>query len=403
MRCLLCLIVSVLAACSPVSRTALTRTFRKLESRFKHHAGFVLYNPQKDRIIFSYQGDRYFTPASNTKVLTFYTALNVLSDSIPALLYEIRDDSLIFCGTGDPSFLNPGTCHSPAIIDFLRNFQGQLYLADNPLYAPPLGPGWAWSDYRYSYSAERSSFPVYGNYFTVLRSQTGKTTVTPGFFKKYFWQADSTDRTMLLREWQSNRLEYAPARNLMRPEEWQVPFKTSLTLAAELLQDTLKKRVEPLPGLTVNRQNARIVYSVRTDSLCKTMMQESDNFISEQLLLMCAWVLTDSLKPEAAIRFMLATRLNDLPDRPVWVDGSGLSRYNRTTPRNNWYQASDNQKPYIFAKTGTLSNNHCLSGFLITRKNRVLIFSFMNSNYVQPVNGLRREMEIILKTIHDKL
>ncbi|GIV37109.1 MAG: hypothetical protein KatS3mg032_1488 [Cyclobacteriaceae bacterium] len=163
-------------------------------------------------------------------------------------------------------------------------------------------------------------------------------------------------------------------------------------------------------------------------------MQESDNFISEQLLLMCAWVLTDSLKPEAAIRFMLATHLNDLPDRPVWVDGSGLSRYNLTTPRNmvylwnkiahqipyerlfallaaggqsgtlrNWYKAGDNQKPYIFGKTGTLSNNHCLSGFLITRKNRVLIFSFMNSNYVQPVTMLRREMEIVLKTIHDKL
>ncbi|GIV37110.1 MAG: hypothetical protein KatS3mg032_1489 [Cyclobacteriaceae bacterium] len=246
MRCLLCLTVSVLAACSPVSRTALTRTFRKLESRFKHHAGFVLYNPEKDRIVFSYQGDRYFTPASNTKVLTFYTVLNVLGDSIPAMRYEIRNDSLIFCGTADPSFLNPGTCRSPAVTNMLRSFQGGLYLADNPLYAPPLGPGWAWSDYQYSYSAERSSFPVYGNYFTVARSPTGKTTVAPGFFKKYFRLADSTGRTMLLREWQSNHLEYAPARNLMRPEVWQVPFKASLTLTAELLQDTLKKRVEPL-------------------------------------------------------------------------------------------------------------------------------------------------------------
>jgi D-alanyl-D-alanine carboxypeptidase/D-alanyl-D-alanine-endopeptidase (penicillin-binding protein 4) len=32
------------------------------------------------------------------------------------------------------------------------------------------------------------------------------------------------------------------------------------------------------------------------------MMQESDNFIAEQLLLTCAGVLSDSLKPEIAIR-----------------------------------------------------------------------------------------------------
>jgi D-alanyl-D-alanine carboxypeptidase/D-alanyl-D-alanine-endopeptidase (penicillin-binding protein 4) len=419
--------------CGSVSRTALNRTFRQLENTFQHHVGFELYDPQKQKVLYSYRADRYFTPASNTKVLTFYTALQVLGDSVPAMMYQIKQDSLIFCGTADPSFLYARTHTSSKVYNLLQNFSGQLYLADNPMYSPALGPGWAWSDYLYSYSVERAAFPIYGNYFTVTRRPEGRTEVNPPFFKKFFRLNDSTDRTAIVREWTSNRLDYAPARITTRSEQHEVPFKPTPTLIAQLLEDTLKKRVEVLPACPLKRQYARLLYSVPADSLYKTMMQESDNFISEQLLMMCAWLLTDSLKPEAAISYALKHYLSDLPDKPVWVDGSGLSRYNLNTPRNmvalwekiyrhtdhtrlfallpaggvsgtlrNWYKADNPNNPYIFGKTGTLSNNHCLSGFLITRKNRILIFSFMNSHYVAPVNQLRREMENILKTIHDK-
>src|SRR5690606_40565208 len=68
--------------------------------------------------------------------------------------------------------------------------------------------------------------------------------------------------------------------------------------------------------------------------LYKVMMQESDNFIAEQLLLLCAQVLSDSLKTEIAIDFVKKHYLDDLVDEPVWVDGSGLSRYNLFTPRS---------------------------------------------------------------------
>ncbi len=420
-------------SCSTFSRITLSRSFRKLEERFNHHTGFVLYNPQKNRIMYKYQADRYFTPASNTKVLTLYTALTLLGDSVPSVLYEIRNDSLIFCGTADPSTLNPRTFTNSRVLDLLGSFEGRLYLANNPMYTTSFGPGWAWSDYRYTYSVERAPFPLYGHYFTVTRTANGKTTVIPPFFKKYFYLSDSTERTYLLRDLETNRVDYMPARTTAQKERWEIPFKPSLTLTAQLLEDTLHKPVEVLPALRLNRQTARILNSVPADSLYKTMMQESDNFISEQLLMLCAWMLTDSLKPEAAIRFMMTHHLHDLPDKPVWVDGSGLSRYNLTTPRNmvylwnkisrqvkpqrlfsllaaggksgtlrSHYKPDSNQPPYLYGKTGTLSNNHCLSGFLITRKNRMFIFSFMNSNYVSPVSELRREMENILKFIYDK-
>jgi D-alanyl-D-alanine carboxypeptidase/D-alanyl-D-alanine-endopeptidase (penicillin-binding protein 4) len=63
----------------------------------------------------------------------------------------------------------------------------------------------------------------------------------------------------------------------------------------------------------------------------------------------------------------------------------------------NFYKAD---KPYVFAKTGTLSNSVCLSGYLITKKGKKLIFSFMHNNYVIPSSELKKEMERILWQIH---
>ena len=198
-------------------------------------------------------------------------------------------------------------------------------------------------------------------------------------------------------------------------------------LTTELVTDTLKEIVYWVDRPLL--QTARTVYSIPSDSLYRVMMQDSDNFIAEQLLLVCAGVLSDSLQPEIAIRHIENNFLKDLPDKPIWVDGSGLSRYNLFTPRSivrlwekiyelvprdrlfsilatggksgtirNWYKAD---KPYIFGKTGSLSNNHSLSGYLVTRTGKTVIFSFMNSNFTVPGNEVRRNMQSILNFIYE--
>jgi len=53
----------------------------------------------------------------------------------------------------------------------------------------------------------------------------------------------------------------------------------------------------------------------------------------------------------------------------------------------------------IYAKTGTLSGVMALSGFVITQKNKVLVFSIMINNHRQSAARLRKSVAAFLHDI----
>ncbi len=413
------------AACSP-SRY-LHKQIDQAEKEFHDHIGLTLYDPQRQKTVFDHQGDRYFIPASNTKIFTLYASLQLLGDSIPALRYEERGDSLIFWGTGDPSFLYDDVVQSDRTLSFLRNHPSKLFFATGNFQTDHFGPGWSWGDYRYDYQVERTPFPIYGNRFH-MQKHGSSFVPTPAIFNTPVFRAVAAkENHEMVRDIGSNSLMYVPGRK-DTVSEWEIPFHYSNEFLIRLLTDTLNRDVQLIS--TPYSSGAKVFYSVPSDSLYKVMMQESDNFIAEQLLLLCAGVFTDSLSTDIAIREVEKRFLADLPDPPVWVDGSGLSRMNLFTPRSivklwvkvgafvprerlfgllavggvsgtirNHYKSDP---PYIFGKTGSLRNNHMLSGFLITRSGRMLIFSWMNNNFATPTGNVRNKMQEVLRNIYER-
>jgi D-alanyl-D-alanine carboxypeptidase/D-alanyl-D-alanine-endopeptidase (penicillin-binding protein 4) len=411
-------------ACSP--KRYVTKEVIRLEEELKQHTGFLLYDPVSGKNLVEHQSDRYFTPASNTKIFTFYTSLKILGDSIAAIKYMQQGDSLIFWGMGDASFLYTNTFDSRKLFDFLSAAPQKLFLSTSNFQTETLGPGWAWDDYPYYYSAERTPLPIYGNLVNI-RKDSDRFSFQPSYFQLHFAAASEPrgDET-ILREVDSNLLTYYPGKG--NRKSWRIPFRYSNDLVTELLTDTLKRKVE-LINLPITSE-AKVMRSMPIDSLLRVMMHDSDNFVAEQLLLQCAAMVSDTLQPEIAIRYAKKNFLSDLPDDPQWVDGSGLSRFNLFTPRSivklwdkiyhelpqqrlfplltaggkngtlkNLFKA---EQPYVYGKTGTLSNVRTLSGYLLTRKGRVLIFSVMNNNYLVSNSEINKRMERILHTIHER-
>lgn len=401
----------------------------------QNFTGFALYDTELDKMVYEYQADKYYTPASNTKIFTLYACLKLLGDSIPALEYRVSGDSLIFTGTGDPTFLHPDlfdidTTYDQHVYYFLKSAGQKLYYAERPTKDAYFGPGWAWSDYNYYYSTEKSVFPVYANLVRFqFKKNLPKPLAYPDYFTKYITGFASTDihPDYIRRNQVDNYFRYASKADTLAFTE-DVPFKPSTGLLLNLMADTLKRKVDlyegPLEGFD------QTIYSLPADSVYKRMMHISDNFFAEQLLLVCASQIQDTLSSDSAIAYVVRTYLQDLPDKPIWVDGSGLSRYNLETPRTmvallgkvddeledeaifdifpaggvsgtvkNWYK-NESGAPYIFAKTGTLSNKHSMSGFLITSKGRKLIFSFMHNNYITSSSVFKYEMEKVLQAIY---
>lgn len=390
-----------------------------------HFTGFVLYDPGAGKVISDINGSRYFTPASNTKILTLYTALSVLPDPLPSFRYCRTGDSLYVRGMGDPSLLHPLWPDHEGLK--LLKSAGSLVLVENGWNDPAFGAGWAWDDFADAYQAEKSAFPLYGNLARFSPSGKGRGYVAfPSYFQSRWVQAGPSGqaRRSFIRRPYENEFILPPADT----SSLQIPFTADPETIKKLLADTLHISVKSgwaSPGLPWN-----IAYGVPADSVYARMMKVSDNFIAEQLILLCGAYLLDSLSTSAMIVYALDSIFKSVPQPLQWVDGSGLSRYNLFTPHSmvhvldlirrkiswdritrifpaggvsgtleKWYKG--NQGPYVYAKTGSLMNNHSLSGYIRTRQGRILLFSFMHSNYTGSVNPIRREMQRLLEYVRD--
>jgi serine-type D-Ala-D-Ala carboxypeptidase/endopeptidase (penicillin-binding protein 4) len=409
--------------------------------------GVYVYDDSSKKEIADYQGDKYFVPASNTKLFSLYAGMKYLGDSLVGIRYSENDTAIFVYPTGDPSLLHPDFQSQP-VVDFLRKSPKKIYLMDVGWMENALGVGWAWDDYNEDYAIERSALPVYGN-FIRWNQQNSATRGNPAFGPtatvssspeipwKVRFSTDSIPKTFLVQRLMDSNVFII--RSGIEPNIMQdVPFITNnLNAAAELLPDTIGKPVHvyklPLLRVDVSKIGNPIISlppppdsinSRPADSVFIPMMHRSDNFFAEQTLLMVSQQHIRWMNDELLIKSLLDTIMNgplaDLPQKPSWVDGSGLSRFNLFSPRDfvsvliklknefgmdrmkkilptggsgtlkNYYRADSG---YVFVKTGSLTGVLCLSGYIYTTKKHLLEFSILVNNHNGGTSAIRRAVE----------
>lgn len=395
--------------------------------------GFSLLDPETGKILADVNGDKYFTPASNVKILTLATCLQVLGDSVPGMQVLNTGEKLMFRGTADPTFLHPFFQKWQACRDTLLACPlATIHYLPRQFPETRFGPGWAWEDYNESFQPERSEMPVYGNCVKITTNGRDSIRVEPRFFQEKIFLKMAGHRPG------TERIEY---KNFWGVAGFAAvngrffPFRANPSVVEGILSDTLHREVIDF-SYTEHPWHllypAKTIYSTPLDTVLRRIMYQSDNFIAEQMLLVCAGQKFDVLQQDTMIKWMLDSVLTNLPQRPRWVDGSGLSRYNLASPRDfcttllklwqehpreyllslfpaggmngtvaGWYKGPDN-KPFVFAKSGSMSGVQCLSGYIVTKRGKVLIFSFMHNNFVGSGRPVKEEMRRILEAIHER-
>ena len=389
---------------------------RSLQSSFydDQQVGFYLYDIDTQKEVFSYNGISYFLPASNTKIATLYAVATVMKDSIPGIFYYETDSELHFQGTGDPTFLHP-KFDNQRVLNFLKNSTKNLIYHAPAFDDSPFGNGWSWDDYASDYAPERSPFPIQEN--LVYFGRTGKSiSASP----RYFEDKVTSEKRSFAREFHRNTFYFAPHKSNIK-----IPYITSPELTREILSSVLDKEI----SLTFTEipKKAKILYSRPWHSVAKYMMEESDNFLAEQLLIAASAERSMEIGSEKLIANLLKNELQNLSQPPRWIDGSGLSRYNLFSPKSivqildKLYKKLPEEEildlmavggksgtlksryrsknAYMFGKTGTLSNTVTLSGYLKTNSGKTYIFSLMSNNSTRPLSQVRNEHEKLLNLI----
>ena len=436
---------SILISCSTqkqINRSAKESVFA--DSTIKNALiGISVYDVGSGKYLYNHNGDKYFVPASNTKIISCYAALKYLGDSLIGLRYQETPDAIIITPTGDPTLLHSDYLSQP-VIDFLKKTTKPLKIIDTIWKSDELGSGWSWDDYNANYSAERSPLPVYGNILKWFQERgEGKPEDSLSFDQsvsiysipevnwKVNFKPDPPVKSFYV---QRDRAEnvYTITEGKEKSKMQEVPFVThGVQSALELLKDTIGREIEIAARNELRAASSQLqaIKSRPLDSMLRPMMHRSDNFFAEQSLMMVSQAILGYMDDSRAARKVIDSNLQGIPQRPRWADGSGLSRFNLFTPQDfvfilnkmqrefgmermerifptggrgtlsNYYKSDSNR---IFAKTGSLSGVICLSGYLYTKKNKLLIFSVLVNNHYGNTTSIRRSVEKFISGIRQR-
>ena len=404
------------------------------------HVGYCIYDLSANKMLTAYDADKLFIPASNTKLFTLYAGMKYLKDSLNGLFYKYSNDTLVVLPTGDPTLLSSDFSVHP-VLDFFKKNTKTFVLLEPATTLNPYSKGWAWDDQQESFMTQRSAMPVYGNNLKLEwkknndipenQFQYELTTLNmrpPGYLLET--KVDTSLKENKIERKPNSNVYTLTANNKSKSIEFSVPIETfGLEAAMNILQSVSTPKATVKKNPYNNQEGFTPIRSQSSDSLFRIMMHRSDNFYAEQVLLMAGNEMNTGFEEEKTIGALLEGDLKDIPQKPRWVDGSGLSRYNLFSPKDMVFiiQKLINEfgieritnilptggagtlknmfltdKGFVFAKTGSMGNTYCLSGLMKTVKGKTLLFSIMTNNFSGKTADVKKPIEQLLHDIRMK-
>ncbi len=395
--------------------------------------GVAIADLPSEKILAQFNSEKYFIPASTLKLFTTYATLKFNNDFLAGFLFYENLDTLFLFPCGDPSFLNSDFDSNLMEIKLNSSAKNIVLLSpEQPI--PTYSYGWSWEDYAQDYMAETSSFPMYKNLVHFVRKDAS-IQIRPQYFSNpnYFTnQYENNNHIDIQRSFRSNQFYTIKSKSVF--DSVDIPFiiGDSLFLQQNLLSQKFPNlHIKTMPINQCSYSSLLQPFPTKLLSpILKKMLLVSDNFIAEQLIINKALLQNQTNPSPAKIKDSILTLLfSNKTDRPKWVDGSGLSRYNLCSPQQFITLITKMYKEFgavnisnlmskgnegtlknlftkypnrIHAKTGTLSNNMALCGILETFSNKTLVFSIMINNHQEKNKILRQQIESFLNNIIEK-
>jgi len=395
------------------------------ETAFKGaQVSISVFDMEEKKEVVSVQSDKNLLPASTIKLVTFLGALQTFGFTIPLFHYKKQDSRFYFWSSGFPLAAHPNHANEE-VFAFLKKQKDSLFYIPRPMTSKALGSGWAWDDVPYAFSAKKSSFPFHGNVVQIISSpETDSLGFRPPRFEQTIPYTKNQVYYELLANDQIRRLSRIKADTLY------IPFTPSDSLFVQLAQDAIatpiyteSKQEFPLEGYKTLTTTKTLIY--------KALLNDSDNLVAESLVLMLSGTAQWELNTQQGLA-MLYQQNKTLKSQFQQVDGSGLSRYSLASPRglletlDKIYEtigsrniktlfpqansegtlicyAPKQNLDFVYAKSGSLRNNHVLAGYFFSGTNKPYAFVVSINNYTGDKKVIQVAIGARLSFLHKKL
>ncbi len=430
-----------------VDRLLATATLRNA------HVGFIATDTKSRMPLYSRNADEEFMPASNFKLLTGSAALNKLGTDF-AFFTTVRSDGAVSDGVlngniylhggGDPLLRASDLENAAAAIaaNGVKRITGTLYTDASYFDGQRYGFGWSWDDFPYYYAAVISGLCLEENVIHIqmrpgdVVGAPVQLVITPST------QAFIIDNRMTTGPKNSkdtSDIERHDSNTITLTGSYPLGAKESGDLmpavpdperyAGDVFLSALHKHGIAIPGPTQSAPTPLTALTLWTHSseklplLLADFWYPSDNLMGE-LFLKALGVAKSGTPGRDDPGIMLENdylRSVNIDPRTVSItDGSGLSQYDRITPRDlltilqyDWdgpnrdivldalpvsgvrgtledaYKGTPAEK-MVFAKTGSISHVRTISGFIRTRRHGAVTFSFMVDDWLEDPPALAK-------------